>query len=254
MDTNIKNDPLYVERTLKLSHTFTDQELSSIGEKLADFNLKIDSLKEQKKREAKALQDQIDDLQSEAIVLSRHFKEKTEARFIKCSVAYDVPEPGKKTVVRTDTGERMIMDIDPDEVQTELFTDYKEVKELTSGETNLRLLPNPKDEQEAEFEDIEQTDDETQNELNQQFGLDQILIWYGYPAGVVNIEDIEFYCRVDESTELGDSEIEDAILKEHIGRLLIKPFADEKLNKLFSFIASTDGNAHYYRYDHYFIF
>ena len=93
---------------------FTDAEIAETAKQLARANYKRTSLEQQKKEVDSALKGEIEAENSVIQRLSNCINTGHEYRNIECRIELDTPEPGKKRVVRLDTGE---------EVSVRLMTD-----------------------------------------------------------------------------------------------------------------------------------
>ena len=127
-----------IQRTL--SCLFTDEEKVKMAKEMAQANVKKAGI-EMTLKEAQA-QYKSEIAAQEAIVarLSQKIHDGYEYRLVECECEYNIPERGKKTIRRVDTGETWV----------EHMTD----KEKSD------LFMNTKDEAEAEGDDEKPADDE----------------------------------------------------------------------------------------------
>lgn len=107
--------------TKSLKHIFNDAELLQIGKDLADKANELASLEDDKKRVTSDFKAKIDTVTAEIGIMSRNISTGNEYRMIKCSQAFHVPHPGKKTITRLDTFEVVqISDMTTEEMQQHL--------------------------------------------------------------------------------------------------------------------------------------
>jgi hypothetical protein len=88
----------------------TDAEKAEIGQSMSNKALAIEEIEASKKR-VQPLRDDIADL-------ARRFNDGGNFRDVECVVKFDVPETGKKTIIRLDTNEEIdVQDMTADELQ-----------------------------------------------------------------------------------------------------------------------------------------
>lgn len=88
-----------------LKYDFSEDETSANAKKLARTNRALAEHGLKKKQLATDLKQQEEGLNSEIAELSRFVTDGYDFRMIECRVHYNMPRPGNKTIVRTDTGE-----------------------------------------------------------------------------------------------------------------------------------------------------
>lgn len=90
-----------------LRYSFTNKEINEAAKDLARATQQRTSLEQRKKEVDSALKADIEAQNSIVARLSSYITQGYEYRDIDCCVELDVPEPGKKTVFRSDTGEEV---------------------------------------------------------------------------------------------------------------------------------------------------
>lgn len=124
---------------------FTKDEMLDLAKKSMETTLQIDDIENQKAK--------LNGLYDYVTEISKKMKSGFEDRMVVCEVKYNCPHNGKKTVIRTDTGETVeIVNMTAEEMQEDLqFTDVEiieESKRLTGGLT-LQLQTKPEEEQKS---------------------------------------------------------------------------------------------------------
>lgn len=133
------------ESTRHLKYTFKETEITQIGRNLADKVAEISALENDKKRVVKDFDAKISAAESESSILTSNLRSGYEFRMVKCTETMAAPGPGKKTVVRQDTGE--VVGIEPmtvDELQLRLKweDEQKKTQEEEKAKTfNPVLVP-----------------------------------------------------------------------------------------------------------------
>ncbi len=84
---------------------FTDAEVADFARGLAQANRKRSSIEQQKKEVDTQLKAEIEAENTNIKRLSDHISNGHEYRNVECRVDLDVPEDGKKSIIRLDTGE-----------------------------------------------------------------------------------------------------------------------------------------------------
>lgn len=142
--------------TKKLRCSLTDAELAEIGTQISDRVLEVEQIEAMKKR--------INPLKEEITRLSHKFKSGTDERYVECTVWYDMPEDGMKTIMRMDTNEIILREpMTEDEMQGELDFDREE----PTQELKQLLLTGevvPAEEVQAGFEVLDPDDDDDRDE------------------------------------------------------------------------------------------
>lgn len=104
--------------TRYLKYQFTETELRDKATQLARECRQNEEMEDEKKSVVSDFKAKIDGLQAKISLLSGHINNGYEYRNIECEVSLNTPVTGKKTITRTDTGERVgIEDMDHDELQ-----------------------------------------------------------------------------------------------------------------------------------------
>lgn len=86
-----------------LRYDFTAVEVHEMSLKLAGKTREISATKEEAKSVAANWKAKIDGLNSEQTRLANHVADGFEYRDVECTVEYNKPEPGRKTLTRSDT-------------------------------------------------------------------------------------------------------------------------------------------------------
>lgn len=79
-----------------------DSEKLETGQQLADATNELTEIESDKKRVADDFKSKLSSAESEVAILSSKLRSGYEFRDVECLVAFDDPEPGKKTIYRTD--------------------------------------------------------------------------------------------------------------------------------------------------------
>ena len=89
---------------MSLRCIFTQEELVERAKQLGEVNRKKVNLEDDKKRVTTEYASRIADAASEVGILSEKVTNGYEHRDVECTVKYDTPKPGMKTIYRNDTG------------------------------------------------------------------------------------------------------------------------------------------------------
>ena len=104
-----------------LRYTFSREELLEIGKKLAEANGRKVQIDCDQKRVVSDFKAQAAKADSEIGSLSQNISSGYDLRMVKCSVDYNSPCLGKKTITRLDTFETVeVLEMTQDEMQEEL--------------------------------------------------------------------------------------------------------------------------------------
>ena len=76
-----------------------EQELLEISKKITDIILEIEEIEKQKAK--------IKGMRTEETYLSQIFKQGYDIKSVRCSVLFNNPKPGLKTIIRDDTNEKV---------------------------------------------------------------------------------------------------------------------------------------------------
>ena len=105
-----------------LEYKFTPEELTGFSQDLARDTAKMGELEDAKKMAMSQFKAELDACHARANLNAEHIRTGKEMRMVDCEVDYDTPKTGKKTITRTDTGERLkVMDMEDWENQGELL-------------------------------------------------------------------------------------------------------------------------------------
>jgi len=91
-----------------LRYDFTASEIHDLSLKLANKTQDKSRIAEEKKSVVSQYKSQIDALDAELSGISSKVANGYEMRKVECEIKYHLPEQGKKTIIRKDTGEKMI--------------------------------------------------------------------------------------------------------------------------------------------------
>lgn len=101
-----------------LNCKFTDEEMRQFGITLAQEAQRKERLEDAKKQSASQFKADIDAVDAQIRSLSQKLARGSEDRYVDCDVFFNSPEEGKKTIVRTDTGETLsVSPMSEDELQ-----------------------------------------------------------------------------------------------------------------------------------------
>lgn len=104
-----------------LNCKFTDEEMRQFGITLAQEAQRKERLEDAKKQSASQFKADIDAMDAQIRSLSQKLARGSEDRYVDCDVFYNSPEEGKKTIVRTDTGETLSVSPMTEDEQQDLF-------------------------------------------------------------------------------------------------------------------------------------
>lgn len=91
-----------------LRYDFTASEVHDLSLKLANKTQDKSRVAEEKKSIVSQFKSQIDAIDAELNLISSKVANGYEMRKVECEIKYHLPEQGKKTVIRKDTGEKMV--------------------------------------------------------------------------------------------------------------------------------------------------
>jgi len=94
--------------THKLKCNFSDEELLTLGERLAILQQEADQIEDEKKSSTAHFASQAKIKKEEISITATQVANKYEHRNVTCEVNYHLPVKGKKTLVREDNGESWI--------------------------------------------------------------------------------------------------------------------------------------------------
>ena len=104
-----------------LNCKFTDEEMRQFGITLAQEAQRKERLEDAKKQSASQFKADIDAVDAQIRSLSQKLARGSEDRYVDCDVFFNSPEEGKKTIVRTDTGETLSVSPMTEDEQLDLF-------------------------------------------------------------------------------------------------------------------------------------
>jgi hypothetical protein len=109
--------------TRRLQRKLDAEQRLAIGQEMADKLLEIEQIETAKKR--------ITPLREELTLLGSKYNSGFEDVEIECNIVYNSPEPGKKTIIRPDTGETIeVVDMTKEDLQEDLeFADAEVVSD-----------------------------------------------------------------------------------------------------------------------------
>lgn len=98
---------------------YTPEEMVATASALAERVNELQALREAKKASDATFNSQIEVVTTAVISLAKKYSKGYEMRELDCDIRYNTPEPGKKTIYRTDTAEA-IQDMTWEEKQEEM--------------------------------------------------------------------------------------------------------------------------------------
>lgn len=121
MTTTAPTKPRTKATKSNLAYHFTEAELLALGKELGESQLKLRQLDDDRKMVADEWKAKISSAEAHINSLSNKTSSGYEYRDIECTVTYDDPIPGDKTLRRNDTGEIVrVFPMDENEKQEEL--------------------------------------------------------------------------------------------------------------------------------------
>lgn len=114
-----------IQKSLKVE--FTPEEIKEFGSSLATCVLKMDELKDKKKAKAKEFKDVIDEKEAEIESLSNKINNGYEYTNIDCEVFLNVPNSGRKQIVRMDTKE-VVEELDMTQEELQVRMDFEKAE------------------------------------------------------------------------------------------------------------------------------
>lgn len=91
--------------TLAIFEKYTPEEMRETADKLVQALTEKETAETEKKASDAVFKERINTHEAEAIALATRYTKGGEAAQIGCDIRYDVPEVGKKSYIRMDTGE-----------------------------------------------------------------------------------------------------------------------------------------------------
>lgn len=121
--------------TKQLKTPFSDGEMQDTAKALVDEITALENTENEKKAEQSAFKERIDRHTAAISELSHKYAKGYEMKDVECDIRYNNPEPGKKTLIRMDTGET---------VETVEMTQEERQEEIQFNlESQLDSLPDP---------------------------------------------------------------------------------------------------------------
>ena len=116
------------QKKISLKCLFTKDEQEKMGKELAETMLAKASLKEELKETTSEIKAKI--AQCDRIIRedATNIKNGYEYRLVECEVTYNAPTRGQKSVLRSDTGETIVMEMTKDE-KADLYYNADEPEE-----------------------------------------------------------------------------------------------------------------------------
>lgn len=104
-----------------LAHDFTDDELRSLGDELANETMNLQNLESEKKSVVSQYKSKADEIKAKIQTISANIAARREFRWTDCEVRFNEPKTGKKTVVRLDNGSTVeVANMTPEEMQLKI--------------------------------------------------------------------------------------------------------------------------------------
>jgi hypothetical protein len=107
MSKNKKPKPVVKKEKRFLRCRFTPEELLEVGKTLADATNALVGLEEDKKRVMSDFKAKLDAKNADITIASNKISTGYENRSVECDLVMNTPTEGKKTVIRTDTKEKV---------------------------------------------------------------------------------------------------------------------------------------------------
>jgi hypothetical protein len=118
-----------------LRHQFTNEELLEVARQLAEASGRRNTLEAEKSAITKQYASSIADVERAIDDKAAKVSQGYEFRMIDCTIKFDFPHPGHKTVVRNDTGEH---------IDTTAMTAEEKQMKLDQIEAASKAAPEPK--------------------------------------------------------------------------------------------------------------
>jgi hypothetical protein len=107
--------------TKEIKHTLEESDKMKYGKYLAEKIAERDQITLEKKESMSEFKSRLDNVMTDINGFSEALNSGFEMREVKCEVFFNLPSPGKKTIVRMDTGEEIgIESMTEEEKQEEL--------------------------------------------------------------------------------------------------------------------------------------
>ncbi len=122
METNTRQRVEVKDSKRHLRCELTGPELLTAGRELADRSVELSALENEKARVSSDFSARIKGKQADIQILTNRIQTRCEYREVQCAEHLHQPQPGKKTIVRTDTGETIgVETMTTNEMQPELI-------------------------------------------------------------------------------------------------------------------------------------
>lgn len=116
-----KSNPHTKPTKRQCRYKFNDVELLQIGKELAEHNEQLSAFEDDKKRTVSDFGAKIAGKEADVSIAVNKIQSGYEWRELPCTIFYNDPKNGRKTIVRDDTGETVaVEDMSPEELQTKL--------------------------------------------------------------------------------------------------------------------------------------
>ena len=120
--------PLTKPTKRQCRYKFNDEELLALGKELAEANGQLTALEEDKKRVVSDFTAKVAAKEADVSIGVNKIQSGYEWRELPCTITFNSPVPGKKTVVRDDTQEQVaIENMTQDELQTDLKLEENDI-------------------------------------------------------------------------------------------------------------------------------
>lgn len=123
-----KKPKQFIKERRTLRYDFTAAEVHDLALQLAGDNSKLSAIEEEKSQQAAHYGAVIKEIKARLNKISILITNGYDMRDVECEIYYNQPEPGKKTIIRTDTGKADVQRMEPYEYN--LFTQPVEEEEL----------------------------------------------------------------------------------------------------------------------------
>jgi hypothetical protein len=126
--------------TIGIEEKYTAEEFAEIASKLAASVAEVEAITGEKKTSDAAFNARLKKADEQVTALARQYNKGCEVAQIGCDIRYDVPEVGKKSYVRMDTGESVqVYDMTWEEKQDTLQFPLTPTEETTKEQVNEAL-------------------------------------------------------------------------------------------------------------------
>jgi len=121
-----------------LRYDFTHEEVHEMGAELARISTEIARTREEKKAVVTDFNAKITAKEAEVGILGNNINNGYEHRYVECTIHFNTPNTGKKTIFRNDSGEQVkVLNMTSDEIQLDM-----EFEEFDKPAARMVKLPS----------------------------------------------------------------------------------------------------------------